>query len=473
MNKDYRIIFHGTLTQESALSIGGNDGAGSKVDMPMARDGQGRLVLRGESITGAMVSTARKLFKDLPPEISDAATGQRQPRPSCWLPHNSHPETAPVTDFRQGVAIDEETGAQSDGALYDMETVPYQTRWPFVFEIKLNKASDAQRLTDITVAVLREWAAARCWLGRSVARGSGWFRLEDVTALHLTAEHVTLWPDSTRVDKTTLLTELAAAQNTKTSSLDEFSCRDQADTEWSFLEYNFSLSAGISASGYGVNMLSVGGHLANRNLMEDWDHEHYVHPEGMRASMLNNHFSPDHTLAATLNAKGAVEPFVPGSGLRGPMRHHLNRWINALSHDSAGHDSAAITASRNTFNRLFGSLENSALLLVRDAHLDASDWRAVIMHHHAEDELAGGVYGHALYNRMALISGTLNGRIIVECPDQDFRDKARDMLNAFFKQAEKGRIGIGGRQWSGQGWLPWKIKHRPESPQASNTEAVA
>ena len=59
----YRTLFVGVLEQETALSVGRSDDDTSLVDSPLCRDGSGALILRGQSLTGNLVATARKLVE--------------------------------------------------------------------------------------------------------------------------------------------------------------------------------------------------------------------------------------------------------------------------------------------------------------------------------------------------------------------------------------------------------------------------
>ena len=85
-DKSYRTIFVGTLVQDSALSTGGTDTL-SGVDDPLCRDGEGRFTLRGTTLAGALIATARTLYPKIPPEICVDATNKPDKTPltpSLW-----------------------------------------------------------------------------------------------------------------------------------------------------------------------------------------------------------------------------------------------------------------------------------------------------------------------------------------------------------------------------------------------------
>ena len=56
-NMPYKTLVQGTLVQVTALSVGGND-PHAMADSPLARDGLGRLILRGSGLAGAFKATA-------------------------------------------------------------------------------------------------------------------------------------------------------------------------------------------------------------------------------------------------------------------------------------------------------------------------------------------------------------------------------------------------------------------------------
>ncbi len=79
----YRTLFVGTLRQTTALSVGGRDQS-SVTDAPLCRDGEQRFTLRGQTLAGALIATARRLG-DVPAFISGEVDRQ-----------NNKPIPAPV-----------------------------------------------------------------------------------------------------------------------------------------------------------------------------------------------------------------------------------------------------------------------------------------------------------------------------------------------------------------------------------------
>ena len=92
--KSYRTIFTGNLVQQSALSVGGNEPSGV-VDSPCCSDGLGRPTLRGTTLAGALIATARKIVEKLPGGITvddHQHTSTSEFALSAWRFFNAHPE---------------------------------------------------------------------------------------------------------------------------------------------------------------------------------------------------------------------------------------------------------------------------------------------------------------------------------------------------------------------------------------------
>ena len=205
-NKPYKLLIRGELVQQTAFSNGGND-AQSSLDMPLARDGQGRFTLRGSSLAGAFIATARELFDDLPEEISEGTPTEQltkqagkkveelpRMKESVWIFHHAHPLETRNPEIRDQVAISQKTGAARHTAKFDLEVLPAGTRWGFLLEVDRYRAASGRAAT-IAWHVAQAWRQ-RCWLGREVARGLGWMKLENLRCIELDASQVHLWPDA-------------------------------------------------------------------------------------------------------------------------------------------------------------------------------------------------------------------------------------------------------------------------------------
>lgn len=433
MTQPYRTLFVGTLVQESFLSSGGRDDPTASMDSPLALDGQGRPTLRGTSLAGALVATLRRILRPdpVPITISGCQDGRQ---PSVWRCFNSHPLGKPQGVVRQHVAIDARTGAAATGMLFDVETLPPGTRWLFLLEVDTSRDGQA---ADLAREVLAHWAAGRCLLGREVARGLGWLRLQDCHEYALTTEQLAQWPCARQADN------YPRYLKEQFSSLAKpLHATSEPLPGW--CEISGTLTAGDyqptwhgdGQTAWGLDSLSIGGH-ASEELTASWN-DRYLAPNGLADPSTG--FDPDFAVVTHERL-----PYIPGSSLRGPLRHALARWEKANGHP---HTKLADT--------LFGTVENSAKLLIRDAFPDLSaDLRLAWFQHHAEDEFAGGAYGAAKFDRVAVMQGCFCWKMVLE----DASKEEQNALKALLELANTGQIGIGGGQWRGHGWLHWQINH--------------
>lgn len=437
MTQAYRSLFLGTLLQESFLSVGGSDDPNTTVDSPFCQDGQGRPTLRGSGLAGALIATLRQLRRDervpVPPTLSGSEHGRQ---PSVWRFFNSHPATEAHSAFRQHVAIDHRTGAAATGALFNVETLPPGTPWPFLLEVDTFQDPAA---ADLAREALAHWVAGRCLFGREVARGLGWMRLNDLHEYRLTSQDVDQWPNAQEAGDypTYIKRTFQKSEPVPASTL--------ALPGW--LEFSGTVNAGEHQDGYGIDSLSIGGH-ASEELVADWN-QHYLTADGLNDPAAA--FDPDFAVVTYITKdeqqRNIRLPYIPGSSLRGPLRHALARLRKARGEK----DPDPLVAA------MFGTVDKSARLLIRDAlpELDehAPKLQLAWMQHHAEDEFAGGAYGAAKFDRVAVFQGRFRWKMVVEDPSEPERAVLEDLLAL----ARAGQIGIGGGQWRGHGWLNWQI----------------
>ncbi|MBF0160055.1 MAG: hypothetical protein HQL58_11095 [Magnetococcales bacterium] len=429
MTKLYRTLFVGTLVQQSFLSLGGTDDPYTTVDSPFCRDGCKRPTLRGTSLAGALVATLRRL-DHVPPEISCSEEGRY---PSVWRFFNSHPSDGGTTmAYRQHVAIDACTGAAITGALFNVETLPPSTCWPFLLEVDTSRYTNAATLAR---KALSHWVAGRCLLGRDVARGLGWMKLENLQEYTLATEQVDAWPCAR---------ESAHYPDYIKSQFQNIGLPVPAATDAlpGWCEITGQVSAGLRQDGYGIDSLSIGGH-ASEELAAAWD-ERFLAPDGMLVEKARECFDPDHAVV-TLEQNGKRVPYIPGSSLRGPLRHALARLLVARCGKEEG---------GKTVNELFGTDKQSAKLLICDAlPVKDSPIQLAWLQHHAEDEFAGGAYSSSKFDRVAVMQGTFAWKMVLE----NASDNEKKMIEELLGLARTGQIGIGGGQWRGHGWLHWTI----------------
>lgn len=437
MTKPYRTIYVGTLLQESFLSLGGTDDPYSTVDAPFCRDGLARPTLRGSSIAGALVASLRRTHGSVPPEISGSSGGEI---PSVWRTFHSHPDSQAPSQLRQHVAIDYTTGAATEEALFNLETLPPGTRWPLVLEVDTSRMEDAAELAE---AVLAQWQRGRCWLGREVARGLGWMRLIDLKRYRLTTSHADDWPNAFSADSPAVYLRTQFADRAS-----DIAWLPETGPVKPMLELSGSVIAGEHPDGYGIDSLSVGGHEAD-TLFAQWS-DFFLCTEGEQRPA--DHFDPD-TAVVCLPANDEAEqlPYIPGSTLRGPLRHALRRLLVARNQPLAVVDS------------LFGTADNSARLLICDLMPEPETPISMAwLQQHAEDEFAGSTYESAKFDRVMVLSGRFRLRMVLEAENhKELKTLYDEGLCPLLELVGDQQIGLGGGQWRGNGWLRWKFMGNP------------
>jgi len=437
------ILIKGELVQQTATSLGGN-GESNWVDHVLCRDGQERYTLRGETLAGALMATARKLYSNLPIEIE--ANDKKQP--SVWRLFTSHPKCIAHEIVRQNVRIHGKTGAAVNGGLFDSENLPPGTRWSFVLEIDLSRSNDNyQQIIDMTLQTLRVWANGYCWLGRSVSRGTGWFCLEKTQIAKVGWEQ---WPNSNINN----VSEYFDSHFTeRAQSLCEISNTDLvSDGGWQWHEFRLTLTVGESSDNdYGINFLSIGGHSGDSLLLDIQkdliDQQRLLLPDSKLSSSVTERWLADHVFAYT-REQDAIKPYIPGSSIRGVLRHAAEWWANKHG------------LSMDHLDEVFGTMTDkpkAGALLVSDAQLSSDNWQAALLKMHAEDEFSGGVYESALFDRLVLTQAQFTARLVLEARQSDIK-KLHHALTPAFKLAQQGFIGLGGQTHRGLGRLHWQIE---------------
>lgn len=506
----YRTFVRGRLVQQSALVAGGSDPEPGGADIACARDGAGRLVIPGTGLAGALIETAGRIRPELlasglrsrpiplkrvtAKTTETLAAGQQENQllqsvvlvyPAHRLadvqptqPNNERPNE---TELRQGVGIRQATGttAAERKALFDMEVIPAGTEWEFFLEIDtLRGGPEVERL--ILLAVL-EWAAGRCWLGANAARGTGWIELEDVQGLRLPLSEAAIdaWPNNRFESCEAMWSAFSKLEGAQTAHgtdairgwVNEAESPALLDNRFWYVTIAAELCAGVAENGYGLDSVSVGGHTAG--LLAPLS-QNLLAPNGLNADQFRDQYNPDAPVVVTKpqGGEGQAQPFLPGSGLRGPLRHATSRWLRGLPQASEQipdpNDPAwEITEhSDDPVSQLFGLTTRCARLLIRDGMLvrdpsNGSDgqppYRLALFEHHAEDEFAGGVYGSGKFDRTAVIEGTFQVRLVIEAPTRDELMQHLRTLAPTLRLGELGHLPIGGGKWRGFGWVPWRF----------------
>lgn len=183
-------------------------------------------------------------------------------------------------------------------------------------------------------------------------------------------------------------------------------------------------------------------------------------------------YNPDAPVVVT--DTGTESPLLPGSSLRGPLRHAASRWrrsnvpnARVVDVHDPGRQERKPDEPFDPIEELFGLTDHSARLLIRDGRLDGG-FRLAWLQHHAEDEFAGGVYGSGKFDRTAVLDGGFTVSLVLEVSPYDHMGHPQDrppervlkeLLEVLkpLRLAELGMIPLGGGKWRGHGWLPWRF----------------
>lgn len=494
----YRTIFLCELIQESGFSTGGDE-APSPVDMGLARESKHQLVYRGHALAGALLATARS-FLEIPGEVTrgiDAKDEIAQPG-SLWQFDHARPrlQGAPATELRAHAAHLHATRAAASGGYFDIETLPRDARWSFLLEI-VHPPTDAdtgRKAAAQAALALREWSRGRCWLGRRVARGLGWMRLDQCTVIELprTQDGVDAWPRASHAsvaERHAYIHTLTSTNNIKGASkafLDDYLSTHaaaagpqqprRAYARWSLDivagEYRAKDVEGVERS-YGLDALSTLGHRGTFPGFQDLA-ANLITPAPARDA-IEKVFSPDTSLAMTTPVNGRPEPLIAGSGIAGAFRHRHARQQRSggqATRDPVSHEilpdgtATSYQPGQDANSALFGALgagHTPSRLLFGDGRLVDQNWSAALLEKVALDEFRQSAYESAKFNRLAVLEGHWRSSVVQEIrvgdgeSDKNLRvehiKRAIAPFGDLLVQASARRIGFGGGEFRGYGHL--------------------
>ena len=401
--------------------------------------------LSGRGLKGAAVAMARRFFDPLPRSVSEDAGKNSAYRRSAWEFANTTPESFEASLWiRAGVGIRHKTGARAGGVLYDREVVPQGARWPLAFRVDWSlagpEAIEAEGILGYALA--RHWSEGRCWLGGGAARGLGWCHIEDLRAYRLGPEAYERWVQSGREALPDALPDVPAVEPTRSW------CFRTLDLKLSFGEY---LPSG-DESAWGLDMLR-GPHETERAIQATgdgaWAKPSWASPSDSTPDGLS-------TDRALLMDRG--RPLLPGSGVRGPLRHAFSRTKTAAGHAVQDpHPVQGKVSEDDPGGKVFGTVARSSRVLIRDGRAEEG-WAAARLHMHAEDEFSAGSYGSAKRDAVRVLRGTFPVRIVVEGPDADSVGPLIEEIDRLVALGELGHLPIGGHKARGAGWGRWQAE---------------
>lgn len=213
-----RWIITATLRMESPSQIGSQEG--DNCDMTFERDEDGRPILRGSTLAGALrTALSNRLIgyraKDADKQEADAKNDRRPPLDETWhlfgwSEHGAQPRhesplfvydsyaTEPgETDIRDGVHLDPVTGTAKEDFKFEREILQAGTEFPLRFEVSIFSGKDKVNGQEVSVkvdeakalgalaAVLEDLRDRRIPLGARKSRGLGDCTAHSFRALRL------------------------------------------------------------------------------------------------------------------------------------------------------------------------------------------------------------------------------------------------------------------------------------------------
>jgi CRISPR/Cas system CSM-associated protein Csm3 (group 7 of RAMP superfamily) len=345
--------------------------------------------------------------------------------------------------LRAGVGIKQKTGARASGILYDREVVPAGTRWPVVFRVDWSFAGDeaAEAEGILGYVLFNHWTEDRCWLGGDVARGLGWCHIEDLSAHRLDEAAYETWVASGR----TILPE--ARESIPERKPTKSWCFMTRDVQIDFGEYRPN---GENEPTWGLDMFAVGSHSADQGLQSPGAGM-WARPFWVDGAMVQDELATDRALLMERD-----RPLLPGSSIRGPLRHVFSRAARML--DPAlkdPHDVQGDVGESDAAGKIFGTVARSSRVLIRDG-VALDSWAAARLHMHAEDEFSAGSYGTAKRDAVRMLRGSFPVRIVVEGPDLGTVAGLTCQLDKLIDIGRLRHLAIGGHKTRGAGWGSWR-----------------
>ncbi len=450
-----RTIFTAVLVQDSALSVSGIDAPHGDAGHTFTRV-DGVPVISARGLKGAAVAMARRCFHGIPRSVSDLPEATKEDKKalvrSAWrFEHARQLAEQPPLQRRAGVGIRQDTGARAQGVLYDMEVAPAGSRWQLELHVDWRLARAVDEAPEDVEGILgyvldAQWAEGRCWLGGGVARGLGWCHLErgSLRAHRLTGAQYQAW---------------RASQARPLPAAEPKIPRLAPTRSWCFRALELTIPFGEhrpapGGAAWGLEMLAIGGHdrATASQLRED---RHWV-----RSRQRLDTDDARETQRPIAMEEG--RPLLPGASLRGPLRHAYSRQLRSLGkaiadpHDLTRPPRAPDEPSPpDEAMALFGTLERSSRLLIRDGVI-ADDWLAARLQQHAEDEFTAGSFASAKRDAVRLLAATFKVQLLLEGPDEEELQRLVDAVDGAIALGELGHLPLGGHKTRGAGWSRWQ-----------------
>lgn len=391
-----RLVISGTLelTSPAHLGCGKED---EQSDQPLVTDQDGVPYLPGTTLAGLMrqqlpPDEAKGLFG---PESQSDDDGEQ----SRLLFSDSHAVLPPVTELRDGVAIESTTGVAGDKTRYDFEVLSVGTKFAVRLELLLPGGDERSfRLKALTGRLLSRLETGRVRLGARSQRGFGDCRIvPDDRGVNWQIECY----DFTSLDG--LMAWIGVDSPERVSLV---SGREWAEGRGDDPPPDFQVSLRLRVRG-GV-LIGSGGHGA-----EEADKSH-LHRR---------------------TSDGSLEPVLAGTSLAGVLRHRCQKIVNTLG------------ATGVCLDRLFGARERLSRIRVWEAPIRGG---RTLRHSRVRiDPWTGGAAETALYTQDVHYGGEVEVKLSIREPDP----AERALVLLALRDLAEGEVRVGGQTGAGRGRL--------------------
>lgn len=183
-----RLKISGKLEAETPLHVGGL-GGNTDSDMALAINGKGEFYVPGTSLAGVLRAWCEKNFGERltnetwgfqEKDSQIAGTDKDKSHASFVLIEDATIENAAdiLTEVRDGVGIDRYYSVAAEGAKYDREILPKDTKLNFAMTVEIENPEDADKTKEIFGHLLEALENAELRFGGSRTRGLGKLKLE-------------------------------------------------------------------------------------------------------------------------------------------------------------------------------------------------------------------------------------------------------------------------------------------------------
>ena len=348
----------GILATQTPIRVGSSK-SDDDIDLPVLRDGQGRVLIPGSSVAGSVRSSCKnlgveetlvnRLFGEVDEGDKEPGGDNEPVGDTSWFTFFDLAIDHPV-EFRNGVGIDRRTETAATHVLYSYEVLPRGVRLPFSLEVELPSGAvpDLSRneIEEVLKKILVGMARGEMSIGGGQTRGLGRVRLEDFEVRQFLFDS----PANTLIalEKGQLLADYVAVKDGEYSGL-------KIDVSWDSIGNVMSADGG---EGLGVDTLPLVG-LVDRD---------------------------------------QVSVVLPGSGIKGVLRQRAEYIVRTLEGTSLSEpsesddlDHLAQVSGSLLVNALFGEASVSGegtkrgrrgALSINDCYgsvrLSMKDWRQVL-----------------------------------------------------------------------------------------------